>query len=123
MKMKIRRFTTLGLFAISAAAWSLGSGEAYAAENLDRSFDSGWRFLRADAPGAEAPSFDDSQWRALDLPHDWSIEDLPSTNSAPPSPFNSALSAGGRDSGYVVGGTGWYRKHFALRRSDAGKHV
>ena len=37
----------------------------------DRSFDSGWRFLRADAPGAEAAAFDDSQWRTLDVPHDW----------------------------------------------------
>jgi beta-galactosidase len=41
------------------------------------SFDSDWRFLRADAPGAEAPGFDDSAWRLLDVPHDWSIEDLP----------------------------------------------
>jgi beta-galactosidase len=123
MKMKIRRFATIGLFAIIAAALSLGSAKSSAAENLDRSFDSGWRFLRADAPGAEAPSFDDSQWRALVLPHDWSIEDLPSTNGAPPSPFNSAGSAGGRDTGYVVGATGWYRKHFTLPRSDAGKHV
>jgi beta-galactosidase len=41
------------------------------------SFDDDWRFLRADAPGAEAPGFDDSAWRLLDVPHDWSIEDLP----------------------------------------------
>jgi beta-galactosidase len=43
----------------------------------DRSFDSGWRFLRADAPGAEAAAFVDSKWRTLDVPHDWSIDDLP----------------------------------------------
>lgn len=43
----------------------------------DQLFDNGWRFLRGDAPGAADPAFDDSQWRALDLPHDWSIEDLP----------------------------------------------
>jgi beta-galactosidase len=43
----------------------------------DQSFDSSWRFLRADAPGAEGPGFDDSSWRELDVPHDWSIEDLP----------------------------------------------
>src|SRR4029079_15075957 len=40
-------------------------------------FDEGWRFLRADAPGGEAPEFNDSGWRTLDLPHDWSIEGLP----------------------------------------------
>jgi len=234
------------------------------------SFDSDWRFLRADAPGAEAPGFDDSAWRLLDVPHDWSIEDLPpqeepsapellavtgpwrfqkgddaawktpdfddsqwqsvtlpdtwerhsnytdnnvygwyrrhidipaecrgkdfdlllgciddvdetflngqrigGTGSFPPDyrsawdaqrryrvpaslvrgdgsdvlavrifdrageggiyttgaksmrvgPFDSALSAGGAATGYVVGGTGWYRKHFTLSPSDSGKNV
>jgi beta-galactosidase len=235
----------------------------------ESNFDSDWRFLRADAPGAEAPGFDDSAWRLLDLPHDWSIEDLPplelsapelsvvdgqwrfqkgddaawkapkfddgqwqnvmlpdnwehhsdytadnvygwfrrhieipaeckgrdfdlllgciddadetflngerigGMGSFPPDyrsawdvqrryrvpaslvhgdgsdvlavrvfdgggnggiyaagiksmrvgPFDSALSAGGPATGYVVGGIGWYRKHFALPASDSGKHV
>jgi len=40
-------------------------------------FDSDWRFHRGDAPGAGAFDFDDTAWRLLDLPHDWSIEDLP----------------------------------------------
>ena len=46
---------------------------------LDRenNFDRDWRFLKADAPGAEVAAFNDSDWRTLDLPHDWSIEDLP----------------------------------------------
>jgi beta-galactosidase len=52
-------------------------GASPAANERDRSFDAGWRFLRADAPGAEAATFNDSQWRVLDVPHDWSIEDLP----------------------------------------------
>jgi len=43
----------------------------------DQSFDSHWRFLRGETAGAEDPAFDDSEWRILDLPHDWSIEDLP----------------------------------------------
>jgi beta-galactosidase len=46
-------------------------------------FDSDWRFLRADAPGAENPGFDDSAWRLLDVPHDWSIEDLPPPEKPP----------------------------------------
>ena len=41
------------------------------------SFDMGWRFLKGKPSGAENTSFDDSKWRSLDLPHDWSIEDLP----------------------------------------------
>lgn len=34
-----------------------------------------WRFHLGDIDGgAEAPSFNDKDWRVLDLPHDWSIE-------------------------------------------------
>ena len=46
-------------------------------------FTTGWKFLQADAPGAEKPAFDDSAWKSVTLPHDWSItgpmkEDAPS---------------------------------------------
>jgi beta-galactosidase len=70
-------------------------------------FDTGWRFSRDDVSGAELEKFDDSAWRMLNLPHDWSIEDIPGTNS----PFDSSA-IGGIDAGYLVGGTGWYRKTF-----------
>lgn len=50
----------------------------------DRALDSDWRFLRADVPGAERPEFDDSGWRILDVPHDWSIEDLPPLETTVP---------------------------------------
>jgi beta-galactosidase len=49
----------------------------FASQPRDISFDADWRFHRGDAPGAEHASFDDSGWRALDVPHDWSIEDAP----------------------------------------------
>src|SRR5260370_8531241 len=45
---------------------------AYA--RVTSSFDSDWRFLKGDAPGAEKPDFDDSAWRKQNVPHDWSIE-------------------------------------------------
>ncbi len=120
---------------------------AAAAPGRQRNFDSNWRFLRADDAGADAPDFDDTAWRLLDLPHDWSIEDLPPLVVSTPElpvvtgqwpvggiymagiksvrvgPFDAAQSAGGPATGYVVGGTGWYRKHFTLPPSDSGKHV
>ncbi|MCX6255055.1 MAG: DUF4982 domain-containing protein [Bacteroidia bacterium] len=72
-------------------------------------FDFGWRFHSGGALGAEGTSFDDSQWRMVDLPHDWSIEDLPGTNS----PFNiDAISQ--VNGGFTTGGTGWYRKTFTI---------
>jgi len=76
MKSKSLCFAIIILSTV-AAGWRFGFQAAPAAGNRERSFDSDWRFLRADAPGAEAPSFDDSAWRQIDLPHDWSIEDLP----------------------------------------------
>jgi len=106
---------------------------ASAAGQRDRSFDSDWRFLRADPPGADNPVFDDSTWRSLDVPHDWSIEDLPPLDASDPSatnrigPFDlsqsSKLSRGGADMGHFIGGTAWYRKHFTLAPDDAGKRV
>ena len=43
---------------------------------IEQSFDEHWRFHRGDASGAEGTVFDDSDWRSLDVPHDWRIEDL-----------------------------------------------
>ena len=40
------------------------------AQGRDIPFDQDWRFHRGNVDGAEAPGFDDSQWRKLDLPHD-----------------------------------------------------
>ena len=77
-----RRETLQGMAGLVAV--SLVGGSTAAAEldlppvsDRDLKFNSGWRFYRGEAPGAEAPTFDDAAWRALDIPHDWSIEDLP----------------------------------------------
>lgn len=43
-------------------------------------FDDGWTFHRGALSGAKNADFDDSKWRKIDLPHDWSIEDLPGTH-------------------------------------------
>ena len=84
MKMKTLRFATFALFAITAARCCAVPAADSAVTSRDQSFDSAWRFLRANAPGAEAPGFDDSHWRLLDVPHDWSIEDLPASQIAVP---------------------------------------
>ncbi len=81
-------------------------------------FDNNWSFYRGGAQGAEQPSFDDSKWRKVDLPHDWSIEDLPGTSS----PFNrTAISQIG--GGFTTGGTGWYRKTFTIPVTQKGKRI
>ena len=81
-------------------------------------FDAGWRFYRGDTSGAESIKFDDSPWRSIDLPHDWSIEDLPGTNS----PFN-ADAVSQVSGGFTTGGTGWYRKTFLLPEEQSSKRI
>src|SRR5687768_12060204 len=81
------------------------------AQNAQRSylFDEDWRFHRGGMQWAENPAFDDSKWRQLDLPHDWSLENIPGTQS----PFDPAAISQ-VSGGFTVGGTGWYRKSFTL---------
>jgi beta-galactosidase len=81
-------------------------------------FDAGWRFYRGDTLGAESFKFDDSAWRSLDLPHDWSIEDLPGTDS----PFN-ADAVSQVSGGFTIGGTGWYRKTFLVPEEQSAKRI
>ena len=73
-------------------------------------FDAGWRFLQGDAPGAERPEFDDSAWRTVDTPHDWSIG----------GPFDEKNPTGGAG-GFLPAGVGWYRKSFTWPGRYAGQ--
>jgi beta-galactosidase len=81
-------------------------------------FDSSWRFHLGDMQDAEKHDFDDSSWRTIDLPHDWSIEDITGTNA----PVDSNA-IGGSSTGYMVGGTGWYRKTFYVGNDINGKCI
>ncbi|MBN8430964.1 VCBS repeat-containing protein [Microbulbifer salipaludis] len=63
-------------------------------------FNFGWKFRLEDDKAFRNPAYDDSQWRNLRLPHDWSIEH----------DFDPALNGA---TGYLPGGIGWYRKTFA----------
>jgi beta-galactosidase len=73
-------------------------------------FDDNWRFLLADNAAAKEVAFDHSQWRLLNLPHDWSIE----------GPVNPPPS-GDKNTGYFTHGIGWYRKSFVT--PDTSKKV
>jgi beta-galactosidase len=75
-------------------------------------FDKTWSFEQSDASGADKVNFDDSKWKVLDVPHDWSILGTPNQSNTT-----------GRGGGYVVSGIGWYRKHFTLNQADAQKRV
>ncbi|MGA2246408.1 MAG: beta-galactosidase GalB [Verrucomicrobiota bacterium] len=57
------------------------------------------------------PGFDDTNWRKLNLPHDFGIE----------GPFQQELS--GETGKLPWFGAVWYRKHFDLPAEDAGKQI
>lgn len=77
---------------------------------MDIPINSGWKFHLGDENEAFYKGFDDSGWETVELPHDWSVS----------LPFDIRYSSG---TGYLAGGTGWYRKHFTLEEDISQKHV
>ena len=65
--------TLLAMAPIRAAA---AVSETAVADQRDQPLSLGWRFYRGDDSDYASKSFDDAKWRTVDLPHDWSIEDL-----------------------------------------------
>ncbi|MEU6196234.1 glycoside hydrolase family 2 TIM barrel-domain containing protein [Streptomyces sp. NPDC047061] len=82
----------------------------------------GWRFVLVnpggitDPTGAYAaaadPGYDDSAWRQVAVPHDWSIEQTPTTENGTTS-----------GTGFFPGGLGWYRLAFTLPPGCAGRRI
>jgi beta-galactosidase/beta-glucuronidase len=64
------------------------------------SLDDQWRFLRADAGGAESSQFDDSNWERVTLPHTYNAKD-------------------GEVGGPYYRGAAWYRRALVLTERDA----
>lgn len=83
-------------------------------QKRELSFNEEWRFFLEDGTPIQAQEkdFDDSSWRLLDLPHDYSIEQ----DFDPSSPA-------GANGGYLNGGVGWYRKTFTLPEAMQGKRI
>jgi beta-galactosidase len=67
---------------------------------------------------ASSPAFDDSDWREVDLPHDWAIE-LPFVND--PALASKGFYPLGRN--YPETSVGWYRRVFEIPAADAGKRI
>ncbi len=81
---------------------SLAMAEAH--PRIDRIINSGWKFTRGDAPGADSAAYDDSGWEKIPLPHTWNALD-------------------GQDGGNnYYRGTGWYRVHLDIPSSYRGRN-
>ncbi|ANP51177.1 beta-galactosidase [Streptomyces griseochromogenes] len=106
-----------GAAAAAATGPSAAAGGRHAVPLRD-----GWRFALADPGGitdptgayahAAEPGYDDSGWREVAVPHDWSIEQTPTTEHG--------TSSG---TGFLPGGLGWYRLTFTLPPGYAGRRI
>lgn len=77
---------------------------------VTKSFDADWKFLKGNAENAGKTDFNDSAWKTVNVPHDWSIE----------GPFDEKNPTG-PGGGYLPSGVSWYRKHFTVSPKDKGK--
>lgn len=100
----MRRIKQILFFLFALSFTGLGAREV---EN----FNGDWKFslnVGADE-NPEAPGYDDSGWRKLNLPHDWAIEgDFDEHNPS------------GTGGGALPGGIGWYRKNFTVSPKEKG---
>ncbi len=80
--------------------------------DMHLNFNADWYFYLGEIPGFYVPDFDDTDWRVLDVPHDWSVEGQFSKD-------NASASSGG----YLPTGIGCYRKTFVLPKGSEGKRI
>lgn len=76
----------------------------------ENDFNEGWKFYLGTSNTAQNQNFDDSGWETVSLPHDFSIS-------------QSYTTGGEAESGFLPGGTGWYRKAFTLAEGCEGKRL
>jgi beta-galactosidase len=103
--------TAMLLSACLAIPYAVAASPAVAVNGPRRaSFNEGWRFFKGEAQGAEQPTFQDSSWTALRLPHDWAID----------GPFDSTQNP--HTGALPIFGTGWYRKSFTVPEAGKGRY-
>jgi beta-galactosidase len=108
----MKRLTTSWLLLVMLVMFWNSQAFANARPANTINFNEDWQFHLGDVSNGQAPELDDSKWRALNLPHDWSIEGK----------FDEKNPAG-IGGGALPGGVGWYRKTFNVPESEKGKLV
>ena len=108
----MRKPVRVTIFCLAILLFSAYQITANSRPGSTNSFNRDWRFHLGDIANGQDPGIDDSQWRRLNLPHDWSIEgEFDEKNPA------------GIGGGALPGGIGWYRKNFNVPATAQGKLV
>ncbi len=110
MKYRFRLPAVVWMAVLALLAISCSKEAQVAREKND--FNNNWRFQTGDSSLYAEASFNDSEWRLLNLPHDWSIEGK----------FSKDHPAG-VGGGALPGGLAWYRKTFTLPATDSTKRI
>lgn len=76
----------------------------------ENNFNKDWKFYLGTNGSAQNKDFDDSSWKNVNLPHDFSIS-------------QNFTSSGEAESGFLPGGTGWYRKSFTMPQTAEGQTI
>ena len=93
---------------------------AVMAQRTEVLLEKGWKFFRGDISGAAHPGYDDEQWQAVTVPHDWAIygpfdRDNDLQKVAVTQNFEKQASVKtGRTGGLPYVGVGWYRTTFTV---------
>ncbi|HLX13295.1 MAG TPA: hypothetical protein VKS81_10830, partial [Bacteroidota bacterium] len=131
----------IALFGLVLGSWSILTAQDQDTVRKQLLFDYGWKFHLGDASSPEGDfgygieasfakageasgpakvDFDDKDWRTLDLPHDWAVEQ----------DFVNSKDEAVRDHGYKPIGrqfakttVGWYRRTFTVPKADSGKRI
>lgn len=88
-----------------------------------------WKFVRTDDPAQINPSFDDSKWQTVTVPHDWAINGPFSASNDKQNVAilqdgqTKATEHAGRTGGLPFVGVGWYRNTGNLPKYEEGKRV
>jgi beta-galactosidase len=99
------RATSFSLSVLALVVASSGAARAKTPPRHTIPLASDWRFLRADAPGAEAADFDDRAWSRVSVPHTWNAKD-------------------GQDGGDdYYRGVGWYRRRVTIQKAEMGRQL
>ena len=77
---------------------------------INQLFNFGWKFKWGEVTNAQDVTYNDSDWRKLDLPHDFQFEQ----------PWDETASRG---RGFKATGIGWYRKSFRADPDWNGRRV
>jgi beta-galactosidase len=114
MKARKTISTKLGIFSLLVTIGLMQQPLAMAEQGYPQTqrIDDNWKFQLGDPSDGAAPDFNDSSWRTVNLPHDWSIE----SKTDPTAPM-------GGGGGFFPSGIGWYRQKLEAPTNWKGKHV